>query len=231
MNVCVIQARMGSTRFPGKSMELLEGKPLICWSLRNALRIPGVSRVFLATTVSKEDDALAALAADWGVEIYRGHSSNVFSRFVDIADLTGAENFIRMTADNPITPLDLASQTLSAHLYGQVDYTSTILARTFPIGSDIECFTKSALERLAKENLSDQELEHVTLGFRSRPHKFSLLSPMQSEDLSNLELTIDTPDDLRRLQALFRNAPDDWDKKLSDVVHRWHEVMSREENY
>lgn len=231
MNVCIVQARMGSMRFPGKSMEILDGKPLIHWSLRNALRIPGIDRVFLATTRLPEDDDLAAYAEACGVETYRGHETNVFSRFVEIADLTRSENIIRMTADNPLTPLDLATETLSAHLRILPDYTSTILSGSFPTGTDIEVFTSSALNRLACEDLTDSELEHVTLGFKSRAEKFVLLSPFRADCPSSIELTVDTPKNLKNLRAIVEGAPQNWDQKLSDVLLRCSHIMSRDGLY
>lgn len=230
MNVCVVQARMGSSRFPGKSMELLDGRPLVYWSLRNALRIPRVDGVFLATTSLPEDDVLESFAVESGIEVYRGEVSNVFSRFLEVARLTGAKNMIRLTADNPLTPLDLALESLSAHLDGPADYTSTSLSRSFPRGTDIECFTKSALERLANEKLSAQELEHVTLGFKTRPDKFHLLSPIKGESSQGIALTVDTPADLRKMEALFRGAPDGWDVNLAGILRRVDEVGITSDN-
>lgn len=216
---------MGSTRFPGKSMELLQGNPLIFWSLRNALRVPKIDKVLLATTLLPEDNVLVEYAAGIGVDAHRGHETNVLSRFVEVSQLFGAVNLIRITADNPLTPLDLATETLAAHLKSLPDYTSTSLSGGFPLGTDIECFSSSALERLSSENLSEEELEHVTLGFKTRPDKFSLLSPIGSKSTSRIRLTVDTPDDLDHMRALFACASPGWDLSLSEVIATHNRVF------
>ena len=180
-----------------------------------------VDKVVLATTVLPEDNVLVEYAAEIGVTSHRGHTTNVFSRFVDVSRSFSAENLIRMTADNPLTPLDLATKTLAAHLEELPDYTSTSLAGGFPLGTDIECFSSSALERLSLEELSEAELEHVTLGFKSRPDKFTLLSPVECKSNSRIRLTVDTPDDLHQMRELFSCASPDWDLKLSEILNTY----------
>lgn len=186
-----------------------------------------VDKVVLATTVLPEDNVLVDYAAEIGVTSHRGQVTNVFSRFVDVSRFFSAKNLIRMTADNPLTPLDLATETLAVHLEELPDYTSTSLSGGFPLGTDIECFSSLALERLSLEELSEAELEHVTLGFKSRPDRFSLLSPIESSSNSRIRLTVDTPDDLHRMQDLFSRASLDWDLKLSDILRTYDRTSQK----
>lgn len=216
---------MGSTRFPGKSMKPLGDYPLLYWSIRNAKLMPEVKTVVLATTTLEEDDVLAQYAKRQGISVVRGSESNVLSRFVRAAEVFGASHIVRLTADNPLTPLDISQKTIREHLNSAADYTSTIDSGTLPKGCDIECISADALSRLSQQDLTTEELEHVTLGFKTRGDEFVNLSLSHEPLKQRINLSVDTKEDLAIIQTLLNHGETGWTESLSNILSTWNRAF------
>lgn len=188
----VIQARMGSRRLPGKSLLNLFGKPLIDHVIERALFVLEVDQVVLATTTNSEDDKLAShVSKRFGIDVYRGLSNDVRSRFVQIGAQWGAESIIRITADDPFKDPEhflLARQRL---LVSDADYYNNFEPQIYPIGMDVECFKYKALERNSIEDQSLESLEHVTWGLR-KGLQYKRVNDYQTPEFVSTRLTIDT---------------------------------------
>ena len=188
----VIQARMGSSRLPGKSLRNLFGKPLIDHVIERALFVLDVDKIVLATTTNSEDDVLVShVSKRFGIDVYRGLSHDVRSRFVQIGAQKGAECIIRITADDPFKDPEhflLAKQRL---LLSNADYYNNFEPQIYPIGMDVECFKYEALERNSREDQTSESLEHVTWGLRKGVN-YKRTHENQTPEFISTRLTIDT---------------------------------------
>lgn len=200
----IVQARMGSTRLPGKVMEDLGGKPCLYRVIDRAQRIPGVKRVILATTSKPEDNVLKQLAiSSFCIPVYTGSEHDVLDRYYRTAEQHGLDTIIRITADCPLLDPILAGRVLARFKEGKYDYYSNCHPPTYPDGLDVEVFSADALAK-AWTHGRDKDREHVTSYIWKRPHKFRMGNLVNSTDLSKLRWTLDTADDLVYIRKVYK---------------------------
>lgn len=195
MILAIVQARMSSTRLPGKVLKDILGVPMILRQLERIERSRLIDRVIVATSTENSDDVLAETLSDAGVEVFRGSLDDVLSRYQTLRARYNPKHIVRLTADCPLTDPAVIDAIIEQHRASGADYTSNVIARTFPRGLDAEVFTVEALDRLSLLELSEPEHEHVTLGFYKRPEQFSLTNFAGIEDNSQLRWTVDNPED------------------------------------
>lgn len=203
--VGIIQARMGSSRLPGKVLIEVAGKPLIQHVIESARKIPSLTRVVLATSRLSQDDPLSAWAHAFGVDCYRGDEANVLDRYFQAAEQYHAEHVVRMTGDCPLLSPAIAEQVIARHLRTAADYTSNTLKRTFPRGWDVEAVTAKALSVAHTEAKDPFQWEHVTPFFWQQPERFHLEcveaeGPYRRPDL---RLCVDEPADLQLVKNIL----------------------------
>jgi spore coat polysaccharide biosynthesis protein SpsF (cytidylyltransferase family) len=221
-NMVIIQARMGSKRLPGKSMETIGDEPLINHVVRRALAINDIHKVVLATTRQEEDDVLALhVEAEFGVQIHRGDSEDVRSRFIDVINKFHPENVIRLTADDPFKDPKLAEDALRMLIAEDLDYVSNFAPPTLPIGFDVEAFTSRALIDSLSDFRSKEDIEHVTPALRNSG-KYKTKSLAYEGMSADFRLTIDFPEDLEKCRAIHKLleevSPDDYGYKTTCKV-------------
>lgn len=197
----VIQARVGSTRLPGKALADVAGMPLLAHCLTRLIAA-GSGRVVLATTTAVEDDALVAVARRYGVGVYRGSSDDVLGRYVGAARSFGFGVVVRATADNPAVDLAAPGRLVAALERELADY---VWEEGMPYGGAVEAFTTAALERAAAVAVTAEDREHVTPYLRRHPERFRVLrldapAPIRRPDV---RVTVDTAADLFRVNRLF----------------------------
>ena len=165
--------------------------------------IPGLQDVLLAIPDLPEDDHLAALAVATGIDVFRGSSSDVLSRYVGAARAADASVVVRITADCPLISPSVSAQVVEAFTPG-VEYTSNTMRRTWPRGLDTETVLVAALERADQEARDAADREHVTRYVWRHPDRFVLRSiESAGPDLSALRWTVDEPADLTFVQAIY----------------------------
>jgi spore coat polysaccharide biosynthesis protein SpsF len=217
--LCVVQARMGSTRLPGKVLAELAGRPLLTFMLerlRPALD-PSITLV-VATSDEGRDDPVADAAAQAGVPTVRGPEADVLGRFLVALDAHPAPTVVRLTADCPLADPGLVHLALARHADHGADYTSNTLVRTYPDGLDVEVVQAAALRAAADDAEAPAEREHVTPFVYRRPDRFSLLAFRHGQPLGDERWTVDTADDL----AVLRDLVD----RLDDpIAAPWTEVL------
>jgi spore coat polysaccharide biosynthesis protein SpsF len=203
--VAVIQARLGSTRLPGKALADLAGRPMLAHVAERAATIPGIAGVVLATTVSPADDQLEILARAAGLRWVRGSEEDVLDRFRLAARETNAEALVRITADCPLLDPAVSGRVLAEYAARRpgVDYVSNVHPPTYPDGLDTEVFSVEALETAAREARLPSEREHVTPFMWSHPERFRVANVEHAEDLSRHRWTVDTEDDLKFVREVF----------------------------
>lgn len=194
---------MSSSRFPGKVMSTINGKPIIYWQIRRILRSKLIENLIVVTSVDPSDDILVEYLISEGISVHRGSLNNVYSRFVEVIEKLRPKFIVRLTADCPITMPSLIDQIILAGLATKCDYLSNTLIPTFPDGLDVEFVSSRAIRELGKYALSDYEKEHVTVGIYKRADIFKVSNLEYLEDLGYLRCTLDTQQDLKFFYFLF----------------------------
>jgi spore coat polysaccharide biosynthesis protein SpsF len=199
----VVQARMASSRLPGKVLKPIAGAPMIVRQLERISRSQRTDEIVVATTDDPSDDPLAHTVESAGFQVYRGHTSNVLSRFVSLAQLKAPAAVVRITGDSPLVSPHLIDR-MVAHFYAtEPDYLSNAVIPRFPDGLDIEVIARHALIRAAELATTFEELEHVTLGIYLRPQEFTIQHFNGDIDFSSWRWTVDTEDDYSFVSSLF----------------------------
>jgi len=204
----IVQARMGSTRLPGKVLRQLAGRTVLERVVRAARDSEVLDELVVATTDESTDDAVVAECERIGVPVHRGPVDDVLTRFLGVLDAHDSDTVLRFTADCPLLDpelIALAAKVFAAAPY--VDYLSTSIARTLPRGLDVEVVRTDVLRSIDKL-ATDHHRTHVTSYLYSHPEDFTVLGLTLQPDLSHLRLTLDTPDDWRLIEAIIEHFGD-----------------------
>jgi spore coat polysaccharide biosynthesis protein SpsF len=202
--VAIVQARMGSTRLPGKVMLPLLGEPILTHVMRRAGRARRLDACVVATSTSAEDDAITELAAREGWPCERGSLDDLLDRYVMAARAQRAEVVIRITSDCPLIDPDVIDQSIATFERGAYDYASTALEpRTLPRGIDVEVMSLAALERAWREDDDPAWREHATPYIYRHPERFRICRVGFDEDHSGHRWTVDTPEDLELVRRIY----------------------------
>jgi spore coat polysaccharide biosynthesis protein SpsF len=220
----VIQARLGSTRLPGKVLADVAGHPLLHHVVNRASAIEGIDELVVAIPDSSRDDDLAKEAARLGVRVVRGSEMDVLDRYVRAIEAVNADVVIRVTADCPLLSPTISSRVVEVFRTPteHYDYASNTLERTYPRGLDTEVISADALRVAGREAQSEAEREHVTPFIWRRPSRFSLGSESATVDLSAERWTVDTEEDLEFVRAVYAQfGGQDFDHlDVMDLLHR-----------
>jgi spore coat polysaccharide biosynthesis protein SpsF len=202
--VAVVQARMTSTRLPGKVLMDLEGAPLLERQLARLARCRSLDEVVLAVTVNAADDPLVALADRLGLRWFRGSEDDVLSRYVGAAREADASAVVRVTSDCPLIDPGEVDRVVDA-LRADVDYAANVVEpRTLPRGLDCEALWRDVLERVGRMATSPAAREHVTWFVHSeRPDLFAIARVEGAVRAPDLRWTVDTPADLELVRRLY----------------------------
>lgn len=203
MILAILQARCSSSRFPGKVLADLFGKPMVLRQVERLQKSNRVDRLVVATSVDVSDDPLDSVLRAAGIEVRRGPLDDVVERFRGVVEEFRPETIVRLTADCPLADPAVIDHVIEQHLLRHTDYTSNVLTPTYPDGLDVECVTAEAFSRLTGLGLTTREREHVTLGIYGRPDEFSLHNVEQHPDRSHLRWTVDVPDDLEFVRHVY----------------------------
>lgn len=201
----ILQARMGSSRFPGKVLSEIAGKPLLSHIVERIQATEKISAVILATTTSPGDDELAIYAEQNAIYCYRGEVDDVLARFYGAATQYKTDIIIRICCDDPLIDPDMLNALLEMHLQTKSDYTSTSHVRSFPMGVEAEVFNYDVLEKAFNLANKNYEREHVTPYFYEHPDLFKLAFLEATGKLRrpDIRLTVDMPEDMQLIQAIF----------------------------
>ncbi len=206
--ICIIQARMDSSRLPGKVLTDISGKPMLAHVIERAIAIQGVDDVVVATTMDPEDAPITALASSSGALTFAGHTTDVLDRYYQAATRFEAEAIVRLTADCPLLDPVLCEEILDRFTAGDWDYVSNVMPATFPDGLDTEVIAYRALKKSWEVAILPSDREHVTTYIRTNPELFRVSNVAQETNLSHIRWTVDEPDDLEFIRAVFENLPE-----------------------
>lgn len=199
----IVQARMTSTRLPGKVLLPLAGEPMLSRLVERLRRVQRADGIVVATTTNTADDPIAALCAQLDVPCHRGSEHDVLARYADAARLHGANVVVRITSDCPLIDPALIDQVIAAYAEGGSDYVSNMLPPTWPYGMAVEVFSADALAQAHAEATQAAEREHVTPFLYWHPERYRLRNVASPVDLSTHRWTVDTSEDYELVSRLF----------------------------
>ena len=203
MNVALIQARMGSSRFPGKVLEDLAGRPMLWRVAERVRRARSVDKVVIATTDHEIDDPIAEFCEREGISCFRGSEQDVLDRFYRAAKATGADIVVRITADCPLIDPAVIDKVVARFAGGDCDYVCNVLRYTYPDGLDTEVFSFAALERAWQEARKPSEREHVTPYLRTDKFRIANVESENPVSPDQFRWTVDHPADLEFVRNVY----------------------------
>jgi spore coat polysaccharide biosynthesis protein SpsF len=211
--LAIIQARMGSTRLPGKVLADLCGQPVLSWIARRAARAQHIDQVVVATSDRPEDEAIAKFCDQHEIAYWRGSMHDVLDRYYQAAQHFDAQVIVRLTGDCPLIDAEMLDANLTQFFAADppLDFAANRLPdhRTIPIGLDAEYVRFEALKIAWQDAKAPHQREHVMPFFYEHPQRFNIAHFQHKEDLGHYRWTVDTPEDLELLRAICGHFQDD----------------------
>lgn len=215
--LAIVQARMGSTRLPGKVLRPILGHPMLWHIVQRVRKAPGVTEVVVATGDRSSDDAVAEMCRSSGIAVFRGNESDVLDRFYQAARQFQGDPLLRITGDCPFADPELIGRVLAVYQSGSYDHVGVatgagaiyLKEARFPDGLDAECFSLAALERAWREATDPRDREHVTPYIWRNKHLFRCGHVFSEQDLSNLRWTVDNEVDFRVVSEAYHALYDE----------------------
>lgn len=205
--VATIEARMTSSRLPGKVLMLGDGVPLLKHLITRLEAVPSLDSIVLATTVNTSDAPLVAFAEQQNLQYYRGSEDDVMLRVIEAAESADAEVVVEITGDCPIIDPEIVEQTVRMFLSHEADYVSNCCIRSYPDGMDTQVFGLETLKRSAAMTNDSLDHEHVALHIRNHPEIFSHVHLVSPPELHwpELGLTLDEEDDYKLITKIIKH--------------------------
>lgn len=228
MNIAVItQARVGSTRLPGKIMKEILGKTILIHDLDRIKEMKTINKIVVATTDLEKDDIIVKTVTryDNNIGIYRGSERDVLDRYYKASIEFNADVIVRITSDCPLIDPRISDLVVETFLKNESDYCCNNMPRTYPHGLDTETFSFETLERAWKEAHTPYEREHVTPYIVDNQDKFKMINVRNNVDLSRLRWTLDYPEDFEFIAEIYKRL---YPKKKIFYVDDILGVLNRE---
>ena len=198
----VIQARMSSSRFPEKVLSPLCGMPMLMWTINycRQINLP----LFVLTSTDKSDDQLMGMLEKNYVSYYRGSLENVVGRYLSFMKEHQVKKVVRISGDSPLINPDVIFKVIAQDQeLADADLTTNVFPRSFPKGQSVEVIPRKSLELLRDRSLSESDIEHVTPYFYANYKEFKINNLNNTEDLSSINLSVDTKEDLFRVNQFM----------------------------
>jgi spore coat polysaccharide biosynthesis protein SpsF len=202
----IIQARMASTRLPGKIMKKVLDKTLLEYQIERLRRVKQANRIVIATTDHGDEQPIVDLCKRLSVDYFRGSENDVLARYYEAATDYGADIVVRVTSDCPLIDPEVVDRVIGHFQQHQseVDYVSnTFPELTYPRGMDTEVFSYQALKEAYQEAVDQPEREHVTIFIKRRPERYRIVNLPYHRDVSRHRWTVDTPEDFELVRRML----------------------------
>ena len=216
--VAIVQARMGSTRLPGKVLKDLAGETMLARVVGRLRCASRIDEVLVATTDHTIDDPIVDECRKLPVQVFRGDQYDVLDRYFKAAEFASADVIVRITSDCPLIDSGITDKTIAYFLDELPDYAANTIVRTYPRGLDTEVMSFSALSRAWQKAQKPYEREHVTPYVLEHPSEFRLVSVVNDRDYGAHRWTVDTPEDLAFVWAVY-------DRLKSKGMFSWRDVL------
>ena len=196
---------MGSSRLPGKVlMKSDNGTPILYHVINQLRHCSKVKNLVIATTTNQEDDEIEKFADNNSVDVFRGNEKDVLDRYFQCAKKYSFSTIVRVTADCPLIDPQIVDKVIEQFFSGNYDFATNTLTRTFPIGTDVEVFSFSALNKAWENAQLPSEREHVTPYFHNKEN-FKIINVENDKNISNLRLTVDRIEDFELIKQILNN--------------------------
>lgn len=210
---------MGSSRFPGKVLRSLNGAPLLQYLVERVTRCPTLAQVVVATSTEAADDAIEDFCREHDVPCFRGSEDHVARRLGEAAATHSLDALVRVCADSPLLDPALVDRAVEAFRDQSPDLVTNVFPRSFPPGQSVEVVGTETLGKAVRVMEDPEDREHVTRWFYHRPDKYRIHRITSSRDYGDLDLAVDTPEDLDRLSALVaRLERPHWEYGLDELT-------------
>ena len=200
---CIIQARMGSTRLPGKVLMQINNKPMLHYLIKQLEFSKEINEIVIATTTLKEDLEIVKFAKKNNIRFFIGSDDDVLDRYYQCAKEFSFSTIVRITADNPLIDPHIVDKVIRCFKDNTYDYVSNAISRTFPYGTEVEIFSFNALENSWKNACKHSEREHVTSFIYKNETKFKIFNVTNEINLSRFRWTVDRPNDLKLVREII----------------------------
>ena len=216
-----IEARMSSTRLPGKSLRMLNGKPMLAQMIARLKRVRLADQIIIATTTNQADDPIAELAKSEGVSCYRGSEDDVLDRVLRAAQTYNVDLIVETCGDCPVIDPLLLDYEISTFLNHNVDYVGCHMKKTYPIGIDAKIFTTKTLEEVDRKTQEPADRENVSLYIYEHPEEYHLLNIEATGRFyqPDLRLVVDHLEDLQLMEKIFQEMEKlEYEFDYSDII-------------
>jgi spore coat polysaccharide biosynthesis protein SpsF len=201
--VAIIEARMASTRLPGKTMRKIVGKPMLALVIERLQRANRLDGIIVATTVNREDDVIIKLAKELGVKWFRGSSEDVLGRVLKAAKRYKVDIIVEITGDCPLIDSNIVDSVISRYLIGGYDFVANCVREPFPRGLDTRVFSTDILQEVSELTQDSVDREHVSLYIYEHPKKYRVYNIKAPRELRHLRLCVDTKKDLQLIRRIY----------------------------
>lgn len=204
MILALLQARLSSTRLPGKVLLPLAGAPMLLRQIERVRRARRIDQIVVATSLEPSDDPLVQTLEQAGLAVYRGPLTDVLARFIGALETWPADHVVRLTGDCPLIDPEVIDATIDLHLADRADYTHNRYDPSgYPKGQDVEVIAATALRRTAAEDHSPEAREHVTWAVRNAPDHYRIARLDPPVDEGQVRWTVDTPEDYEFVRRVY----------------------------
>ena len=203
--VAIIQARISSTRLPGKVLKIIERKTVLEHVINRVRAAKNIDDMVVATTVKKEDLEIVKLCASLGISVFCGSEDDVLDRYYQTARLFKAGHIVRITSDCPLIDPQIIDEVIELYFQKKADYASNTMPETFPDGLDTEVFSYKTLKKAWKNAKLSSEREHVTPYIRKYPNIFKIVNLKCEYNLNDKRWTLDEPEDFKFIKIIYKN--------------------------
>lgn len=205
MILAILQARMSSSRLPGKVAMDANGESMLAYEIDRILQSKKIDKLIVATSTNPEDDTIEQIAQQKKIECFRGDLNNVLDRYYQCAKKYNPTHIVRLTGDCPIIDPQVIDDVIAFHLFSNADYTTNGIKRTFPDGLDTEVMTFKTLQYTHTHATLPDELEHVTYFIYTHPELFNIQHFCNNEDFSHIRWTLDYKEDYDLLKNIIKS--------------------------
>jgi spore coat polysaccharide biosynthesis protein SpsF len=221
----VIQARMGSSRLPGKVLYEVNGKVLLQYVIERVRRSKYADCLVVATSCEPQDNAIADFCRRFGVEFYRGALNDVAGRFAEVLEKYGFDVFVRICGDSPLIDQTLIDKACDIFLQGDFDIVTNTLHRTYPRGQSVEVVRAEVFERARRLMTEDEDKEHVTRFFYRNADRFDIHNFCSDRDRGFIQLSVDNPTDMELFAKVVSQMDRaHWEYRVGELIELYQSV-------
>jgi spore coat polysaccharide biosynthesis protein SpsF len=220
--LAIVQARMNSTRLPGKVLRRLAGKPMLSWTLARIRASKSIDRAVIATSGDRTDDPIAAFCTAEGITCHRGPLDNVALRMAGAARAEAAGAFVRVNGDSPLIDPEIMDRAVALYQVVECDLVTNVFVRSFPKGQSVEVLRTTTFLAACEGTMDPDDCEHVTRIYYRSPERYRIIAFTSGVAAAGIQLSVDTHDDFSAVAGILTAS--------GNNVPGWRELVAMKES-